>query len=124
MRFLLHFALVACVAAAASGCRFVSTPVSRVLRQPVRFHGQQITVAGRVSAARWLPDVGAIGFSLVEGRDSLLVLTDGEAPPVGKRYRAQGEFCRNIRLAGSPTPVLLLQTRSNGRGRVPHADPR
>jgi hypothetical protein len=102
---------------ATAGCRFVSTPIGRVLAHPHRHQGTEITVAGRVEAVRWVAETGAVGFRLVDGSDSLLVLTLEPAPPAGRRARLQGHFIRNFPLAGGARPVLLYKTGANG-GRI------
>ena len=100
-----------------TGCHFVSTSVGRVLRHPQKYQGSDVTVAGRVEAVRWVAETATPGFRLVDGSDSLLVLTLEVPPPVGARARLNGHFIRNFPLDGGERPVLLYKTGPNG-GRV------
>lgn len=100
-----------------AGCRFVSTPIARVLAHPHRYQGSEITVAGRVEAVRQVAETGAAGFRLVDGGDSLLVLTLEPPPAADRRVRLHGHFIRNFPLAEGERAVLLYKTGPNG-GRI------
>jgi hypothetical protein len=95
---------------AGTGCRFVSTPVGRIVSQPSRFQGSDVTIAGRVEAPRWMPGVGAMGFRVVEGKDSLLVLTLTDPPPSGTQVRLMGRFLRSYPVNGENRMVLFYRT--------------
>jgi hypothetical protein len=92
-----------------AGCRISSTPISRIARTPGRYQGLEVTVKGRVEGVRWIPQVGAIGFDLIEEKDSLLVLTLGDAPPEGKTVRLHGEIARRFPVDGARRVVLLYR---------------
>jgi hypothetical protein len=77
-------------------------------------------VAGRVEAVRWIPETGVTGFRLVDGADSLLVLTPGDAPPPGQRARLVGEVSRRFPVEGR-NRVVLLYNMGNGAKESPAA---
>lgn len=107
-----------------TGCRFVSTPIGRIVREPYKYQGMEVTVAGRVEAPRWMPGVGAAGFRVVDGGDSLLVLTLHDPPPAGTRVRLQGRFLRRFPVDGTERMVILYRT-DPGDERLPGTiDPR
>lgn len=91
------------------GCRFVSTSLERVVREPERFHGQEITVSGRIEAVRWRPELGSIVFRVTDGRDSLLVLSADDPPDPGTTRRLQGQLLRRFRVEGRDRPVLFVK---------------
>ena len=107
------------------GCRFVSTPLARVIRDPARFHGQEVTLTGRVEAVRWRPELGMLAFRLVDGTDSLLVLSAVDAPSSRGKQRLVGELLRRFEVEGRTRPVLMLRAGRNGsNGGAAQADPR
>jgi hypothetical protein len=120
---LLVAALLA-VSVLGSGCRFVSTPVGRIIREPYKYQGAEVTVAGRVEAPRWMPGVGAAGFRVVEGSDSLLVLTLHDPPPAGTRIRLQGRFLRRFPVNGVERMVILYRTDPEDERLPGSVDPR
>lgn len=95
--------------ALASGCRFVSTPLGRLARDPMRFQGQEVTVSGRVLRTTRLPEIGVHAFTLSDGRDSILVLTEGAPPPLGSSARVQGGFRRAFPVGDRTRPVLIAR---------------
>ena len=95
------------VALPVTGCRLFSTDLGKIASDPFRFHGQDVTVQGRVEAVRWIPEVGAMGFRLVDGSDSLLVLTQGRTPAESERVRIAGRVHRSFPVAGTDRVVLL-----------------
>lgn len=119
-------ALAALVGGAAlgSGCRFVSTPIGRIIREPYKYQGSDVTVAGQVEATRWMPAVGAAGFRVVDGRDSLLVVTLKTPPPAGSRVRLQGRFLRRFPVDGVERMVLLYRIDPDDERLVGAIDPR
>jgi hypothetical protein len=90
-----------------TGCRFVSTPLARILRAPARYQGLEVTVEGRVEGVRWIAATGASAYCLAEGPDSLLVLTQGRPPRGGDRARIHGTISRSFPVAGRERVVLL-----------------
>ena len=112
------------LALAATGCRLVSTPIGRVLERPHRYQGAELTVSGRVEAIRWMPELCSTAFRLVDGADSLLVVTLETPPEAGRRIRLQGHFVRNFPLDGGERPVLLYRTGPNGGRTSSTVDPR
>jgi acetyl-CoA synthetase len=96
----------------ASGCRLFSSDLGRIVDDPWRFHGQEVTVEGRAEAIRWIPEVGAVGFRIEDGTDSLLVLTQGELPAAGDRVRLEGRVHRSFPVDGEDRVVLVLASRS------------
>jgi hypothetical protein len=105
-------------ALSASGCRLVPSQLSRIAAAPQKFQGREVTVSGRVEAVRWIPDAGVIGFRLVDGADSLLVLTPGDAPPVGTRVRLLGEVSSRFPVEGRERAVLFYHL-GNGTKEAP-----
>lgn len=112
------------VAAAIPGCRFFSTNISRIREAPYRFQGREVTVSGRVEAVRWIPDVGAIGFRLVDGSDSLLVLTHARPPAAHRRARIHGRISRRFPIDGSDRIVLFYRVDGADGKPSGRADPR
>jgi hypothetical protein len=107
------------------GCRFVSTPLARVFRDPARFHDQEVTLTGRVEAVRWRPELGMLAFRLVDGTDSLLVLSAVDAPSSRGKQRLVGELLRCFEVEGRTRPVLMLRAgRTGSNGGAAQADPR
>ena len=106
-----------------SGCRFFSTDIARIQAEPRKFQGRETTVSGRVEAIRWLPEIGVIGFRLVEGRDSLLVLTTQVPPSAGEEVRLSGRIARSFPIAGEERVVLYYRIDGNGR-EAPQVDVR
>ncbi|MFN8547397.1 MAG: hypothetical protein U0527_05345 [Candidatus Eisenbacteria bacterium] len=102
------------------GCRFVSTPLARVVRDPARFHGQEVTLAGRVEAVRWRPELGMLAFRLVDGSDSLLVLSAVDAPSSRGKQRLVGELLRSFEVEGQTRPVLMLRAGRGGANGGPN----
>jgi hypothetical protein len=101
----------------AAGCRLFSSDLGKIASQPFHFHGQEVTVEGRVEAVRWMPPVGAIGFRLVDGTDSLLVLTQSRPPEEGDEVRVAGRVHRNFPVGEGERVVLLAIARSrSGNG--------
>lgn len=90
-----------------SGCRFVSTSLARIARDPAKYHGQEVTVTGRVEAVRWRPELGLLAFRLVDGEDSLLVLSADDAPSSHGKQRLVGELIRRFPVEGKERPVLI-----------------
>jgi hypothetical protein len=117
-------AAVALGAVLGCGCRFVSTAVGRIIREPYKYQGTEVTVAGRVEAPRWMSAVGAVGFCVVDGRDSLLVLTLHDPPPAGTRVRLQGRFLRRFPVAGTERMVLLYRIDPDDERLMGTVDPR
>jgi hypothetical protein len=99
----------------AAGCRLASTPISRVAGDPRRFHGTSVPIEGRVEGVRWMRELGVSAFCLVDGRDSLLVLTQGEVPREGARARCVGQVSRAFPVNGERRPVLLDEATLGGR---------
>lgn len=108
--------LLGCVLFGGVGCRFVSTPIGRIHDDPRRFQGQSVTLSGRVEAVRWIPEVGALGFRLVDGADSILVLTQIETPAPGSQARCVGQISRRFPIGREHRVVLLDETTLGGRG--------
>jgi hypothetical protein len=108
----------------AAGCRFVSTQLARIEKAPWKYQGRDVTVAGKVEAVRWLPDTGAIGFRLVDGADSLLVLTLADPPAAGKHLRIAGQVARGFSINGEPRVVLLYRIGAGSGEAQGGADPR
>jgi hypothetical protein len=106
------------------GCRFVSTSIGRIVREPYKYQGSEVTVAGRVEAPRWMPAVGAAGFCVVDARDSLLVLTLTEPPPAGTRVRLQGRFLRRFPIEGTERMVILYRIDPDDDRLTGTVDPR
>lgn len=102
--------LLLALMAVVPACRFVSTQLSRIVSAPGKYHGQGVTVSGRVEAIRWIPETGAMGFRLVEGEDSLLVLTLGDPPRSGSRVRLVGQISRRFPVEGRERVVLFYHT--------------
>lgn len=102
-----------------AGCRLFSSDLGQIASQPFRFHGQEVTVEGRVEAVRWMPPVGSVGFRLVDGTDSLLVLTQASPPEAGDEVRIAGRVHRNFPIGSGERVVLLAIERSrSGNGDV------
>jgi hypothetical protein len=116
--------LVGLALALGCGCRLVSTSIGRIVREPYKYQGSEVTVAGRVEASRWMPAVGAAGFCLVDGRDSLLVLTLKDPPSAGTRVRLQGRFLRRFPMEGTERMVLLYRTDPDDERLTGTVDPR
>jgi hypothetical protein len=102
-----RIAFVAILVPLAAGCRLFSSDLGKIASQPFRFHGQEVTVEGRVEAVRWMPQVGAMGFCLVNGADSLLVLTQSTTPAEGEEVRIAGRVHRNFPVGEDERVVLL-----------------
>ena len=95
------------------------------MRDPARYHGQEVTVAGRVEAVRWRPELGLLAFRLVDGDDSLLVLSAEDAPSSRGKQRLVGELIRRFPVEGQERPVLIRRGRVNGAsGTAGASDPR
>lgn len=107
-----------------AGCRFVSTPLSRVIRQPHKYEGLEVTIAGTVASPRWVSQLEASAFCLVEGTDSLLVLTLADPPAAGKQMRLQGRFLRHFPVDGAERMVVLHRTGPEDDRMAGTVDPR
>ena len=92
----------------AGGCRLFSSDLGEISARPFRFPGQEVTVEGRVEAVRWMPQVGAMGFRLVDGSDSLLVITQAVPPREGEQVRMPGRVHRSFPVGDGERVVLLV----------------
>ena len=119
MRACLRVGLLLALTLGSGGCRFISTSLERVVREPGRFHGQEITVSGRIEAIRWRPELGSIALRITDGHDSLLVLSADDPPDPQESVRLQGQLLRSFRVEGKDRPVLFLKSDAipaNGGG--------
>lgn len=91
-----------------------STDLAQIEASPFRFHGRDVTLEGRAASVRWIPTVGVMGFALVSGTDSLLVLTSGDAPRDGEPVRIEGRVHRKFPVEGRDRVVVLLLDAPRG----------
>jgi len=103
----------------AAGCRLFSSDLGEIAAHPFHFHGQEVTVEGRVEAVRWMPQVGAMGVRLVDGSDSLLVITQAVPPREGEHLRIPGRVHRNFPVGeGERVVLLVIAPPRSGNGDV------
>jgi hypothetical protein len=97
-----------------AGCRFFSTDLARIEADPLRYHGRDVTLEGRVASVRGIPAAGVIGYALVAGSDSLLVLTPGAPPREGETVRIHGRVHRKFPVGERERVVLLVLDAPRG----------
>jgi len=94
--------------AALAGCKAKVTPIKTLLDDPARFDGQQVNVAGDVTAA-----VGVLGYGayrINDGTGTILVVTkDSGAPREGARVGVSGTF-RSAFTLGTETAAVIQET--------------
>src|SRR5690606_1792388 len=103
----------------AAGCRLFSSDLGEIAAHPFHFHGQEGTVEGRVEAVRWMPQVGAMGFRLVDGSHSLLVTTQARPAREGAHVGIPGRVQRTDAVGEGVRVVLrVLAPPRSGNGDV------
>lgn len=99
-----------------SGCGSSGPSVRDVVQNPERYHGRDLQLAGERSDARWIAEAGVFAYTLVSGRDSLLVLDpqDSERWESGSSEfaRVNGRVHRRFVIEGQPRVVLLRGLQS------------
>ena len=94
--------------ASVAGCKSKVTPIKTLLDDPGRFDGQEVNVAGDVTAA-----VGVLGYGayrLNDGTGTILVVTkNAGAPREGAKVGVTGTF-RSAFTLGTETAAVIQET--------------
>lgn len=81
------------------------TEMTKLLKQPKEYDGQQVTVSGTVLDSAAIFGIG--GYRLKQGDSELLVITRRGAPPAGHQVMVSGTFKQAFALNGLQYVVIL-----------------
>ncbi len=87
------------------GCRFFTTPIGHILRDPRQYNGKIVHIYGTVQKS-----VNVIGIRYYIVRDhtgEIPVITDGAVPPVGVEVRVKGIVHQAYSLFGKQLVVIF-----------------
>lgn len=96
-----------------SGCKYLPvgyTSISEIMRNPAAFEMQTVKIRGEVTDANKLPLLDVRVYQLSDETGSILVLTQGNLPAVGKQVAILGQVENMMILAGQGLGLIVRET--------------
>jgi hypothetical protein len=98
--------LLALVALTVASCeRLTGTKISKIVADPVRYEGEDVTVSGTVTERIDIPSVR--GFVLSDGKASIGVVTKGNLPVTGAKIKARGRVQQAFAIGARKLLVII-----------------